>query len=226
VLSARLKRAEPLEETMTVERTDESEPTEEQIKHFEEIKKQAEKHFYFLIGLSITAWSSMEGYLVYVATMLLDTTPQKAGLVLYSTNFHSWLSIIHDLFNIDPSYHSLRSDWNNIENKLKGLNDVRVQLAHHAAVGSAMVLDDVVASGDTKDIFPILKANKLDTRSKTQKREALQAAELVKFVKDVGREANAIKALTGQMTPIYREQKKAFIEEVVRLQRASGKKEP
>jgi len=193
---------------MTGERTDESEPTDD------------------LIGVSITAWSSMEGNLVYVATMLLDTDPKKAGLVLYSTSFHNWLSIISDLFNIDPSYHPLCSDWNKIEKKLKGLNDVRVQVAHHAAVDSATVADDVFVSGDTKDIFPVLKANKLDTRPKTQKREALQKAELVKFVKDVGLVVAAIKALTGQMTPIYREQKKALIAEIVRLQGALGNKEP
>jgi uncharacterized protein (UPF0335 family) len=208
---------------MTEERTDESEITDDLIKKFEGTKQLAQKHFYFLIGLSITAWSSMEGFLVHVAAMLLDTDPKKAGLVLYSTGFHSWLSIISDLFNLDPSYHPLRSDWNKIEKKLKGLNDVRVQVAHHSAVDSAMVLEDVVASGDTKGIFPILKANKFDTRPKTQKREALRQAELVTFIKDVGRVVDAIKTLSGQMTPIYREQKKAMIEEIIRLQRG---KEP
>ena len=97
---------------MKDERTGEAALTAEQIDQFEEMKKKAEKHFYFLIGASITAWSSMEGYLVHIATLLLDTAPPKAGLVLYSTNFHNWLSIVRDLLNIDPNYHSLRSDWN------------------------------------------------------------------------------------------------------------------
>jgi hypothetical protein len=104
-----------LEEPMTEERTDESEITDDLIKKFEGTKQLAQKHFYFLIGLSITAWSSMEGFLVHVAAMLLDTDAKKAGLVLYSTGFHSWLSIISDLFNLDPSYHPVRSDWNKIE---------------------------------------------------------------------------------------------------------------
>ena len=111
---------------MTGEPTDQSKPTTEQIKKFEEMKQRAQKHFYYLIGASITGWSSMEGLLVYVATMLLDTDPKKAGLVLYSTNFHNWLSIISDLFKIDPDYESLRSEWNSIAKTLMGLNDVRV----------------------------------------------------------------------------------------------------
>jgi hypothetical protein len=207
---------------MMKERTDESEPNNDLIKKFGGSKKLAQKHFYFLIGASITAWSSMEGNLIYVATMLLGTDPKKAGLVLYSTSFHNWLSIISDLFNIDPSYHPLRSTWNKIEKKLKGLNDVRVQVAHHAAVDSAMVAKDIIMSGDKRHIFPVLKANKLDTRPKTLKREAIQQAQLVAFIKDVGEVAGAIKAMTGQMTPIYREQKKAMIDEIIRLQRASG----
>ena len=81
------------------------EPTEENLKEFEGIKNQAMHHFYFLIGASITAWSKTEGYHVLIATMLLDTTPEKAGLVLYSiTNFYNWLSIIGELFNLDPNY--------------------------------------------------------------------------------------------------------------------------
>lgn len=211
-----------LEEPMTEERTDESKPTKEEITRFEELKARAQKHFYFLVGASITAWSNMEGLLVYVATMLLDTDPQKAGLVLYSTNFNSWLTIIHDLFNIDPSYHPLRSDWNDIEKKLRGLNDVRVQLAHHAVNESTLVAAEA-ASSDFMDLLPSLKANNLDMRSKTQKQGALQGDELAKFIKNLGRVVDAIKTLTGQMTPIYREQKKAWIMEIVRLQQAMGK---
>ena len=48
---------------MTDEPTNEDrKPTEAEIKRFEEVKDRAQKHFYFLIGASITAWSSMEGY--------------------------------------------------------------------------------------------------------------------------------------------------------------------
>jgi hypothetical protein len=43
---------------------------------------------------------------------------------------------------------------------------LRVQVAHHAAVDSAMVVNDVM-SDDPKDIFLVLKANKLDTGPKT-----------------------------------------------------------
>jgi hypothetical protein len=203
---------------MTDEPTNEDTPTEDDIKRFEEAKNRAQKHFYYLIGASITAWSSMEGYLVYVPTMLLGTTPQKAGVVLYSSsNFYSWLSIIRDLFNIDPSYQPLRSDWNKVEEKLKSLNDVRVRLAHHAVVESGITVGDTVAA-DTMDFFPSLQANKLDLRFKTQKQGALQVAELAKFTQDVG-----LVALIDRITPIYREQLKALVLEVARLQREAGK---
>ena len=76
------------------------------------------------------------------------------------------------------------------------------------------------------DLFPSLKANKLDIRPKAQKQGAFQAAELAKFIKDMRQVADAISALIGEMTPIYREQMKAWVMEIVRLQRARGKKEP
>jgi hypothetical protein len=67
-------------------------------------------------------------------------------------------------------------------------------------------------------LFPPLQANKLDLRLKTKK-GALQQPELVKFVRDVGQVSSAISALIGRMIPIYQQQKKAFIEEIARLQR-------
>jgi hypothetical protein len=137
------------------------EPTEEEIKEFEEIKKQAERDFYYAIGRSITSWSLTEGRLVYIAAMLLDSTTEKAGLVLYSiTNFYNWLSIIDELFAIDPKYQPLRSDWNAIAEQLKKLNEVRVRLAHHA-VERGKGIEILVSDGDEMEIFPSLKPKKV-----------------------------------------------------------------
>jgi hypothetical protein len=67
-------------------------------------------------------------------------------------------------------------------------------------------------------LFPSLQANKLDLRLKTKK-GAVQQLEPVKFVRGVGQVSSAISALIGRMIPIYQHQKKAFIEEIARLQR-------
>ena len=82
------------------------EPTEFDRAEFDSIARELTEDTYAIIGKSITAWSTTESILVTIATMLLDTRPEKAGLVLYSiNNFHTWLSIIEELFAIDHEVH-------------------------------------------------------------------------------------------------------------------------
>src|SRR6202051_401240 len=91
---------------------------------------------YEAIGRWITDWSRLEGALVHTASWLLASGRKKVGLILYSiNNFHTWLSIIDELFAMDPCFSPLRSDWIKIAERLRKLNDVRVRLAHHAGTG-------------------------------------------------------------------------------------------
>src|SRR3954447_12305124 len=77
---------------------------------------------YATIGRGITAWSQMEGSLVHIASYLLDSRSEKVGLVFYSvSNFHIWLSIIDELFAMDPNFSPLRPDWIKISERLKSL---------------------------------------------------------------------------------------------------------
>jgi DNA repair exonuclease SbcCD ATPase subunit len=188
-------------------------PTEEEIKEFEGIKKEAERDFYYAIGSSITTWSKTEGHLVYVAAMLLDTTPEKAGVVFYSImNFYTWLSVIDELFAIDPKYQPLQSDWNAIAKRLKKLNEVRVRLAHHA-VEHGKGIEGLLADGDDElRFFPSLKPNKLDLRNKTQKHSPLQIDEVVEFVRRLVSVIEAISELIGRMNPIQLKERKDLLE--------------
>jgi hypothetical protein len=189
-------------------------PTEEEIKEFEAIKKQFERDFYYAIGRSITSWSLTEGRLVYIAAMLLDATPEKAGLVLYSiTNFYTWLSIIDELFAIDPKYRPLRPDWIAIAERLKKLNEVRVRLAHHA-VERGKGIEVLVSDGDEMEIFPSLKPNKHDRRNKAQKLTRLQFEELGDFAKDLRLVFDAISELTDRMEPIFNAEGKALADDI------------
>jgi hypothetical protein len=178
-------------------------------------KKQAERDFYYAIGRSITAWSTTEGQLVYVAAMLLGTTPEKAGLVLYSiTNFYNWLSIIDELFAIDPKYQPLRPDWIAIAERLKKLNEVRVRLAHHAVEHGKGIEVLVSDGGDEMEIFPSLKPNKHDRRNKAQKLTRLQIEELGNFAKDLHLAFDAISKLTDRMEPIFNAERKALADRI------------
>jgi hypothetical protein len=81
----------------------EEQPNPEDIREFEELQSQFEETYYSSVGKGISAWSRNEGLLVAVGALLLDTTFEKAGLVFYSViNFHTWLTIIDELFDIDP----------------------------------------------------------------------------------------------------------------------------
>jgi hypothetical protein len=197
-------------------------PTEENIREFERLTKQAEQDFYYAIGGAITAWSRTEGLLVSIAGMLLDTTSEKVGLVLYSiTNFYSWLSIIDELFVIDPQFSGLRSNWIEIAERLKKLNDIRVRLAHHS-VESGRGIDAIVAGDELMEFFPSLKPNSFDTRSKSKKHSNLQMTEITAFIGDLASVADKISELLVRMVPIYMAPKRALVERFKELQRKAG----
>lgn len=130
--------------------------------------------FYTCVGQGISAWTSMEGNLVSIASYLMGTTEAKAGLVFYSiNNFNSWLTIITDLFALAPEYAEFRDHFTALVEPLKQLNDTRVRLAHHTIWGS-------------KDhASPALRPNKLDTRPKSKKHQPLVKDEISAFTDKV-----------------------------------------
>jgi hypothetical protein len=182
--------------------TENEQPTDEDIKQFAAIKKQAEHDLYYAIGSAITSWSRMEGLLVFVTSMLLGTSPEKAGLVSYSMNIHPWLTVIDELFAFDPDYVALRPHWVEIDKRLRKLNDVRTRLAHHSVV-EGKGIEVLVTGGDEKEVLPLLVANEYDVRSKTKKQAPLQIFELGQFITDLNPVIDQISNLLDLMTPIY-----------------------
>jgi hypothetical protein len=154
----------------------------------------------------------------------VDTTQEKAGLILYSiANVHSWLSIIDELFAIEPRYRSLRSDWTPIAERLKKLNDTRVRLAHHALV-SGKGIEALMAGEDLEVIFPSLRPNQFDTRTKTKKQTPLRFGEVVVFIQDLASVALRLGELLERAAPIYLEPKRRLIARLRDLQRKAGEK--
>ncbi|MCU1340335.1 MAG: hypothetical protein JWO19_5916 [Bryobacterales bacterium] len=182
------------------------------------------------IGRSITDWSQMEGILVHIASWLLDSQTNKVGLVLYSINgFHTWLSIIDELFAMDPNFSPLRSDWIKIAKRLRELNDVRVRLAHHGLEqGRALeLLENITPENITletfendfrsAEVFPSLKPHENDTRMKWKKK-AISLDEIVTFQEQLFEVIETMTTLMSQMGPIYLGPKKKLVAKIKELQ--------
>lgn len=182
------------------------------------------------IGRSITEWSRMEGSVVHIASMLLDSKTNKVGLIFYSiNNVHTWLSIIDELFAMDPSFSPLRSDWIKIAERLRKLNDVRVRLAHHALEpGRALEILETItvenvnletfeADFDAAHVFPSLKPHANDTRMKW-KRKAISLDEIVTFLEQLLEVLEALTALLVRMKPIYLGPKQRLVAKIKELQ--------
>ena len=159
---------------------------------------------YALIGKSITAWSTTESILVTIATMLLDTRPEKAGLVLYSiNNFHTWLSIIEELFAIDQQFTLLRPEWIAISNRLRKLNDTRASLAHHALGRKGFEHFVETDNDDLSGIFPTLRPNSSDTRTKSKKHTPIGRNNSSEFMHELATTQRMMATLIDRMLPIY-----------------------
>jgi hypothetical protein len=125
--------------------------------------------FYRSVGQAISMWASMEDLLVEIAALLLDTSEEKAGLLMYSIiNFNVWLNIIDELFSIEPRYQTHKATWTAQSEKLRGMNDTRVRLAHHTALNH---MDDQA-----------LRPGRHDTRIKSRKHAPLSEAEITDFI--------------------------------------------
>jgi hypothetical protein len=183
--------------------------------------------FHLAIGRAITIWSRMEGSLVHIAAWILDSRVNKVGLVFYSiNNFHTWLSIIDELFAIDPNYIPLRTKWTKIQSRLIKLNDVRVRLAHHALEKGAdlsQITEENYAEivDDNFDPFPSLRPNRLDTRAKWKKK-SVDLEELTTFKEQLLDTIEEMGELMKLMGPIHLGPKRKLLAKIKALQEKAG----
>ena len=106
----------------------------------------------------------MENSLIAIAALLLRTYEgKKVGTILYSiANFHTWLSIIGDLFTQEPLYTALKPRWNKISERLRELNDTRVRLAHHTSYDGDKSATTIGDAGQF-DVRPIFYSSRAST---------------------------------------------------------------
>jgi hypothetical protein len=143
------------------------------------------------IGLALTRWAKMEEVLVAIAALLLRTGADKAGLVMYSIlNFNTWLTIIHDLFEMDDTLSSFQNRWNKLSERIRRIKDQRDQLAHHPVHGSEKI-EGLGAA--------ILKASAFDTRQKSKQLRPLDSEEVGAFAESVMRITNDLHSLFNAM---------------------------
>jgi hypothetical protein len=149
---------------------------------------------YTSVGQALSQWAKMEDSLIAIAALLLRTYEgKKVGTILYSiANFHTWLSIIGDLFTQEPLYTALKPRWKKISERLRELNDTRVRLAHHTSY-----------DGD-KSATTIGDAGQFDVRPKSQKHrfDPLDYDQISKFIDSVGMVVEDLTALLNSMTAL------------------------
>jgi hypothetical protein len=196
---------------------------EEARARFDRTVDKITNHTYHAIGSAITLWSEMEGMLVQMASWLLDAHIQKVGLIFYSiNNFHTWLSIMGDLFAIDPAFDSIKSDWNKIAERLKGLNDARVRLAHHALKEGRDFIEIAENELDHLDAFPTLRPNSADVRAKWKKKTAIGIREIMDFQEEVIAVVEQLTDLVRRTDPIYVGPKRRLVANIKELQRKAA----
>jgi hypothetical protein len=142
----------------------------------DEAEKQLEQIFYQSVGSAISSWTSMESSIVAIASLLLETSFQKAGLVFYSiANFNVWLDVVGELFSLEEKYSDKQSEWTSISKRLRDLNGIRVRLAHHTSL-----------ERDRASTLPSLRPPRFDIRLKSQKHAPLDTGQIIRFIEDVG----------------------------------------
>jgi hypothetical protein len=153
-------------------------------------RKQDQYAVFTSVGQALSIWARMEEMLVAIAGLLLDTRFTKAGAVLYSIiNFNVWLSLIDELFVLEPNYNAHKPRWNKISERLRGLKDTRDRLAHHTAY-----FRDI---GGTA-----LRPGRLDTRRKSLKYQPLDFEQISTFIISVSDALQDLAELLNAMTGV------------------------
>lgn len=125
------------------------------------------------VGRALTAWSKMEEYLVIMASQMLRVPVEKAGLLMYSIlNFGVWLSILHELCDMDETLHPFKKRLGKITERLRRIKDRRDQLAHHS-VEMKLKIDSVI------------RPSRFDTRQKSLRQIPMNMQEVVDFTETV-----------------------------------------
>jgi hypothetical protein len=150
---------------------------------------------YNFIGRALTAWSNMEEYIIIIASLLLGAQSKKVGLVMYSIiNFSVWLSIVDELFTMEPKFAHLRPKWNKLADRIRKLKDHRDRLAHHPVSAGAKWAE---AFGGA-----ILRPPTLDHRQKSLKFQPLNSEEVLDFIDSVTSITNGLGEVADAMMDI------------------------
>jgi hypothetical protein len=168
----------------------------------EDIQKQYEQIvggegqniLYVVIGAALTSWAKMEETLVIICSMLLRTTSEKTGLVLFSIiNFQVWLNLIDDLFAVDDRYGQFKPKWNKLASRLRGIKDDRDRVAHHAVDQSSP--EDILGNS-------VLRPSTMDMRQKTRKYKPMDHDDIIHFTKTVNVISSELLELATQMNAV------------------------
>jgi hypothetical protein len=152
------------------------------------------------VGLALSQWAGMEDSLVAIASLLLRThESNKVGIILYSIiNFNVWLSIIEELFLLEPRYITLKTRWDKISHRLRGLKDTRDRLAHHTIYYGNKA---TTLAGGTS-----LRPGQFDIRQKSQKYQPLDFEQISKFIDSVGKVQEDLTVLLNSMTDLLKQE--------------------
>jgi len=145
------------------------------------------------VGMALSAWAGIESLLVAIATLLLRTNEaNKVGAVMYSiVSFPTWLSIIDDLFLLEPLYISLKPKWNKINNRLRGAKETRDRLAHHT----------IYETGGVS-----LTPGRFDFTQKAKKYQPLDHEQTGEFVDSLGKIMDDLRILLEAMTDLLKQE--------------------
>jgi hypothetical protein len=157
-----------------------------------------QQELFAAVGMALTAWSRMEEMLVAFVAVLLQTSAEKAGVIMYSTiNFNTWLSLIHDLFELDETQAKFRGRFDKISERIRRIKDRRDQLAHHS----------IRLTGD-----PFVRASKFDVRSKSKKQQPLGPNEVRDFMHTVATIGDDLTDLFEAMSAELRASREKLLE--------------
>lgn len=164
----------------------------------EKAELERRKLLYITVGQSISNWARVEGRLVLVLAALLKCKEEKAGVILYSIlSFPAWLSIIDELFLLEPQFSQQKKKWGKISEKLRNLNSTRIRLAHHTVPfkGTAKTFK---GQSEGEDGSPILRAAREDSRSKSSA-TAMSANQIIEFTNAVTKLGSDLAEVIGEM---------------------------
>lgn len=157
--------------------------------HLKQLDKGEQTLLYQTVGNAITSWAKLEEAVVTIFALLLRNDSRTAGLILYSIiNFNTWLSIIHDLFEMDEALTPFQHRWNKLAERMRKIKDQRDQIAHHAL--------------DTKTTA--LKASRFDVRRKSVLQRPMGAMEAVEFTQAVTAITESVLELADEMIDALR----------------------